>query len=140
MTPSKRFHEALNRLAAAEERFRREEFLAPVVRGGGVRVRIAGVVCQFALRPRDFEGWGVFRASSAGEATLVRSARLPERQCYLELFPVVRLVLCGQEGRTWSGLPAHQADGRFRLRRLVPVHLVEETRTFEVVEARFDGT
>ena len=55
---------AIDRLAREEDAFARAEFLAPVLRGAGVGVRIAGVRCRLAVSPADFEGWGVFRASS----------------------------------------------------------------------------
>jgi hypothetical protein len=72
-------------------------------------------------------------------ARLTRTANLAERQRYLELYPLVRLILCRRDGGKYLATPAHQADGRFRLTGLVPVHLVEEAQPFEVVEARFDG-
>jgi hypothetical protein len=137
---SKRLEDMLNRLAAAEERFLAGEFLAPMLRRGQVQVRIAGVVCRMRVQPRDFEGWGVFRPTSPTTARLVRPARLAERQRYLELFPLLRLILCRREGEQWLALPAHQGDSRFRIQGLVPVRLVEEAQQFEVVETRFDGT
>jgi hypothetical protein len=48
----------IERLARDEGLFLAREFLAPVVRGGKVHVRIAGVVCKLRTRPPDFEGWG----------------------------------------------------------------------------------
>ena len=65
-----RLREALGRLAVAEERAFTAEFLAPIVRGGTVQVRIAGVICGLKVTPADFEGWGVFRPTSAAEARL----------------------------------------------------------------------
>ncbi len=61
-----RLDEILERLAAAEERAFAAEFLAPMLRGGTVQVRIAGVVCRLRVSPPDFEGWGVFRPDSRG--------------------------------------------------------------------------
>jgi hypothetical protein len=129
----------LDRLAAAEDRFLRSEFLAPAVRGAPVRVRIAGVVCGLRAEPAGFRGWGVWRPTSHTAARLARPASLAERQRYLELFPLVRLILCRRAGDHYLAIPAHQADGRFGFHGLVPVHLVEEAQPFEVVEARFDG-
>ncbi len=131
---------ALNRLAAAEERFLASEFLAPVVRGGNVQVRIAGVVCTLRIRPADFEGWGVFRPESHTDATLVRQANLAERARYLELFPLVRLILTANQDGQWLAVPAHRADTRFQINGMIPVRLVEEAQLFEVIQARFDGT
>ncbi|HZU38661.1 MAG TPA: hypothetical protein VFA18_22230 [Gemmataceae bacterium] len=140
MAKSKNISDALNRLAAAEERFLVSEFLAPVVRGGQVQVRIAGVICTLRLQPVDFEGWGVFRPASHTEAVLVRQAKLAERQRYLELFPLVRLILADKRDAQWLAVPAHRADTRFRIEGFIPVPFVEDAQTFEVIEARFDGT
>jgi hypothetical protein len=139
MSKSKHLSDALNRLAAAEAQFLAGEFLAPVVRGGAVQVRIAGVICRLKVQPADFEGWGVFRPRSHTDAELVRPARLSERQRYLELFPLVRLILAGRQGETWGALPAHQADTRVRINGLLPVRLVEDAQLFEVIQSRFDG-
>ncbi len=129
----------MGRLAAAEERFLGEEFLAPVPRGGVVHVRLAGVVCKLAVEPACFEGWGVFRPVSLRAARLVRRATLAERQAYLRLFPPLRLILCRRDGDRWLGLPAHRGDRRFPIDGTVPVRLAEDAQPFEVVEARFDG-
>jgi hypothetical protein len=140
MPKSNEIADALSRLAAAEERFLASEFLAPVVSGGQVQVRIAGVICSLKVQPADFAGWGVFRPASHGEAKLVRPAKLAERQRYLELFPLIRLILLDEfEGR-WLAVPAHRGDSRFRIEGAVPVQLTEDARLFEVIEARFDGS
>jgi hypothetical protein len=139
MAKSRPITDALNRLAAAEERFLASEFLAPVFHGGRVQVRIAGVVCSLRTHPADFAGWGVFRPVFHADATLMRQATLTERQRYLELFPLVRLILAGRREEQWFALPAHRADSRFRIEGLIPVRLVEEAQLFEVIETRFDG-
>jgi hypothetical protein len=136
----KRLHEALERLAAAEARAFASEFLAPMLRGGTVQVRIAGVVCRLAVGPPDFEGWGIFRTTSPTTAQLVRPARLAERRRYLDLLPLLRTIVCFREGNQWLAIPANGADTRFRIEGLVPVRLVEEAQLFEVLLTRFDGT
>jgi hypothetical protein len=131
--------DALRRLAAAEDRFLASEFLAPVLHGGKVQVRISGVICTLSIRPADFEGWGVFRPVSHSDAELVRTAKLTERQRYLELFPLVRLILVDRRAEQWFALPAHRADARFHIEGMIPVRLVEEAQLFEVIETRFEG-
>ncbi|MBW3598645.1 MAG: hypothetical protein KY475_15405 [Planctomycetes bacterium] len=137
--PSRRFHESFDKLAAEESRFLKTEFLAPVVGGGLVRVRVAGVVCELRAEPAEFTGWGVFRPASHREARLVREAGLAERRRYLELFLRVPLILCRRRGAEWLATPAHQGDQRFRIEGPVPVLLVEEAQQFEVAHCRFDG-
>ena len=65
MAKSKPVRELLDKLAAAEREFRGREFLAPVIRGAGVRVRIAGVICHLRVEPAGFEGWGILRTVSS---------------------------------------------------------------------------
>jgi hypothetical protein len=110
------------------------------MRGSQVQVRIAGVICRLNVQPADFEGWGVFRPQSHSEARLTRPARLAERQRYLDLFPLVRLILCGRQGEEWLALPAHRADSRFQIEGMVPVHFVEDAQLFEAIQSRFDGS
>src|SRR5262249_40183823 len=126
MSRSKHFDDALDRLAAAEERFLATEFLAPAIRGGWVNGRLPGGVCTLRIQPADFEGWGLFRPASHAEATLVRAAKLAERARYLALFPLVRLILAGKRDAEWLALPAHGADARFRIEGAVPLRLVED--------------
>lgn len=135
----RRVNELLGRLATAEDDFLTRQFLAPVVRGGEVQVRIAGVVCRLAVEPDDFQGWGVFQPRSHTTAKLVRAAQLGERERYLELFPAVRLILVHHEDDEWLAMPAHRGDRRFRMDRLVAVRLIDEAQLFETVQARFDG-
>src|SRR5581483_3808657 len=134
MSQSNHLTDALKRLAAAEDRFLSSEFLAPVIHGGKVQVRIAGVICALTVRPADFEGWGIFRPTSHSEAELVRPAKLAERKRYLDLFPLVRLILVDRREEQWFALPAHQSDSRFRVEGAICVRLVEEGQLFEVIE------
>ena len=132
-----RISDLIDRLAAAEARFRGGEFLAPAVRGGVVFVRVAGVVCRFAV-PKSYRGWGVFRPDGQ-HARLVREASLAERQRYLDLFPRRPMILLGRDGPDWLGWPAHQADSRFGPPAIIPVRLADDGQPFDRVEARFDG-
>src|SRR5689334_2137122 len=117
---------AIDRLAREEDAFVRTEFLAPVLRGAGVGVRIAGVRCGLTVSPATFEGWGVFRALSTARAALVRAASMGERRRYLALFPAVRLILARREAGVWYAPAADGGDARFAITGLVPVRLVDE--------------
>src|SRR5215207_6121852 len=109
----KKIHDALDRLAAEERKFLDAEFLAPVLRGGRVGVRIAGVVCQMRFSPADFEGFGVFRPTSHAAAALVREAKLSERRKYLQLFPRVLLVISSRTSNATRAVPSNEPDARF---------------------------
>ena len=139
MAASRRVQELLNELAEVENRAFAGEFLAPMLLGGVVRLRIGGVICRLKVDPDNFEGWGVFRPTSPTTAALVRPAGLAERQRYLDLLPLLRVVVCLRENDQWLAIPAHRGDTRFRIAGLLPVRLVEEAQLFEVLATRFDG-
>jgi hypothetical protein len=130
----------LSKLAADEEKFLAQEFLAPVLPGGEVHVQIAGVVCKIGVQPDDFAGWGVFQPVSHTAANLIRPATMLERRRYLELFPLVRLIVCRQTaGRSWCST-ASFGDQRFQIEGLVPVELSEAVQVFDRIHSRYDGS
>ena len=133
-------NDLLNRFAAEEEKFLAREFLAPALRGGTVRVQIGGMVCKVRIEPADFEGWGVFQPVSHTEAILEREASLAERRKYLELFPMIRQIVCRRAGHTWFGAAASFGDTRIRMEGLAPLQLATEIQLFDCVRTRFDGT
>ena len=143
MPRNRRIHDALDHLAAEEQKFLDAEFLAPVVRGGGghVQVRIAGVVCDMRVSPRDFHGFGVFKPQSHAAARLVREATMSQRRKYLELFPRVLLVISSRkpDSDTAGAVPSNAADARFNVEGEIDLQLVEEAELFETVVTRFDG-
>lgn len=138
--PGKRDVESMiDRLAAEEQQFFQQEFLAPSVQGGVVRVRMGGVLCELQIEPREFEGWGVFQPVSVRHARLVRQAGLAERRRYLDLFPLVRLIVCRRQGPRWFASAASFGDSRLRIEGLVRLELAEEVQPFDVVACRYDG-
>ncbi len=130
----------LRRFAADEDEFLNREFFAPALSGGKVRVRIGGVICRIGIEPTDFQGWGVFQPVSHSEAMLVREASLGERRQYLDLLPMMRLIVCRRVGRVWFGSTASFGDTRIRLEGLAPVDLAEEVQLFDCIRTRYDGS
>jgi len=137
--------EILNRLEDAEQRFVGQEFLAPVLAGSQVMVRIAGVVCRLQVKSKQpFTGWAVLRSLSTSRAEFIRQATLNEIALYLALFPPLRLILLDYDAsgglRTWLANLAQAGDQRFRIEGPVPLRLAEEgLERFETVIALFDG-
>lgn len=132
----------LNQLAAQEEQLRSTRFLAPCVRGGRVRTRVAGLVYTFAPRPREFTGWGIFRPVDEATAQVVEEPSLPLVAEYLRRLQAFRLRLAhALQGQTWLAYPVNEADARQRCGAAKPVavHLVTEGAPFEQVVARWDG-
>lgn len=132
-------------IAARERELEGTRFVAPCVRGGAVRTRVAGLVATFAPDPADLEGWGVFEAVDRTTARLVEEADLPIVDRYLALLKTRMRFVLGHEvsGRTWSAYPANESDARQRGVGARPalVRLVaEDVAGFDVVAARSDGT
>lgn len=132
----------INRLAAREEALRGEQFLAPCVGGGQVRVSLDGLVCSFRPRPRDFEGWGIFKRVDDGTAEVVEEATLPQVAGYLKLLQPLRVRLAERlRGRMWLAYPVNVEDARGQSGAggELRVHLVSEGARFEQSIAYTDG-
>jgi hypothetical protein len=132
----------LNQIASQETQLRDTQFLAPCVRFGRVRTRVAGMVYTFTPEPRNFEGWGIFQPANEKVAKLVEEADLPQVAEYLQNFKAVRLWLAHVlRGTTWLAYPVNESDMRSRTgtAKPVPVHLVQDGASFEPVVARWDG-
>lgn len=135
-------HKLINQIAIAETQLYTTQFLAPCVKGGRVRTRVAEMVYTFTPKPSKFEGWGIFQVVDEKIATVVEEADLPQIAEYLQHFPQVRLRLAHPlRGQTWLAYPVNEADMRQRLKVVKPiaVHLVTEGITFEQIIARWNG-
>lgn len=132
----------INQIADAEAQLSATQFLAPCVKGGRVRTKVAGMIYTFTPKPRQFTGWGIFQPVDAKTATVVESADLPQIAEYLQHFPQIRLRLAHQlQGQTWLAYPVNEVDMRQRLKVVKPiaVHLVTEGVAFEQILTRWNG-
>ncbi|MGG6295585.1 hypothetical protein ACQ4M4_14420 [Leptolyngbya sp. AN02str] len=135
-------HKLLNQIASAEAQLQTTQFLAPCVKGGQVRTRVAGMVYTFTPKPQKFEGWGIFQPTDEQTATLIEGADSPQIAAYLQQFPTIRLRLaCRLHHQTWLAYPVNEADmqQRFKTVKPMPVHLVTEEIAFEQILARWNG-
>ncbi|MGB8701560.1 MAG: hypothetical protein WCD18_19265 [Thermosynechococcaceae cyanobacterium] len=132
----------LEQLSTQAEQLRSAQFLAPCVRRGRVRTRLAGMVYTFIPQPSHFEGWGIFQPSNEQIAVLATEANLPQIETYLNALQPFRLRLVRQlQAKTWLAYPVNEADVRQRIGKVhpIPVHLVTEGSVFDPAIARFDG-
>ncbi|AFY45604.1 hypothetical protein [Nostoc sp. PCC 7107] len=132
----------INQIAIAESELYTTQFLAPCVKGGRVRTRVAGMVYTFIPKPSKFEGWGIFQAVDVKAARVLEEADLPQIGEYLQHFPQIRLRLVHQlQRQTWLGYPINEADMRQRLQVVKPiaVHLVTDGVVFDQIIARWNG-
>ncbi|MBI4864379.1 MAG: hypothetical protein HY815_29595, partial [Candidatus Riflebacteria bacterium] len=98
--------EIIARLTRQERELASREFLAPVLAGGGVLVRLSGLVARYRVDPDWFEGWAILRARADGVADVLREAGLAEIEQYLRPLARYRMLLVERAGRCWSGTAA----------------------------------
>ena len=132
----------IKKIAAQEAELTDTQFVAPCVRRGKVRTRVAGMIYTFTPQPKKFEGWGIFQPQNEKIAKVVEEADLPDIAEYLEQFPLMRLWLADKlQGQTWLAYPMNESDMQQRTGFVKPlaVHLVGEGGKFEPILARWDG-
>ncbi|MBD2182695.1 hypothetical protein [Aerosakkonema funiforme] len=132
----------LNQISAQEMQLRDRQFLAPCVRGGAVKTRVAHIIYNFAPKPHNFEGWGIFQPVDEKIAEVIDEPNLPQMAEYLKLLQPMRLRLAYVlRGKTWLAYPVNESDAkqRFGIAKPVAVHLVNDGATFEQIIARWDG-
>ena len=131
-------YDLLDKMESAEQAFLETEFLAPVLSGGQVRVRIAGLICTMQVAGSAQPGWAILKPLSLERAQAIARPTLCQIRDYLALFPAVRLLLLTRIGDDWLALPAERGDGRFRITGPVRVHFAS-AEPFQRIVARFDG-
>lgn len=129
----------LDKMEAAEDAFLDTEFLAPVLPGGQVRVRVAGLVCTLKVMDPPGPDWAILKPLSLDRAVIVDRPSLRQVRDYISLYPAVRLLLIARTDPDWLALPAHRGDARLQIDGAVRVHLVTGARPFQRIVARFDG-
>jgi hypothetical protein len=127
-------------MESAEESFLNTEFLSPVLPGGRVQVRIAGMVCTLRIVGKAETGWAILKPLSLDTAQVVARPSLRQVRDYLGLFPTVRLLALARAGDEWLAVSARQGDARFQIQGPVPVQLATGVEPFQQIVARFDGT
>ncbi len=144
------------------------EIVAPLLPGGKIRTRLNGLVYEF--KPQDnFVGWGLFRPINEREARLEGAALPWQRATYLELFPILRVILLWPVGDgeqvtsnpnnlgdmspkgmrragAWWALPYNESDARqrFGFKGIEPVRVfladpLDGAERFERVIVRVAG-
>ncbi len=134
-------HQILSQITAQEGQLLDTQFLAPCVRGGKVRTRIAGMIYTFQSQ-QNFEGWAIFKPINDKIAAVVKEPSLSQVAEYLKLLVPIRFQLARVlQGQTWLAYPVNESDTKQRVgfAKPVAVHLVVEGSQFEQVVARWDG-
>jgi len=131
-----------DKLAAAEEEFFESRFLSPVLRGMPIRVRIEGVVLTLKVRPKDFEGWGIFKMYGKANnktARFVEEPTMKQKMEYLALYPKFSVIVCQRNDDGVRGILANRSDTRLEVKGQIPILLPYEVQVFDAIDVRFDG-
>ncbi len=131
------------KLEKEEQKLSETVFMAPVISGCKVRVRISGIVYELSVSDTPdfsgFSGWGLLRVIDTGHAQVVGNAKLTQIKAYLDMLPKVRMTVLDQYKGVYFALPAAGGDKRFEPAKPVPINLVLQTASFDQIIARFDG-
>jgi hypothetical protein len=141
MAPRTQALELIGKLAQAEAALRGQEFLAPLVGRGRVRLRLHGLIYTLVV-PGAQAGWWVCRVLDAQRAAQVEEALPWQRGDYLAHWPALRLVLVEPlRDAAWLALPYNPADAaqRFGIAGPLVVQLAEQARPFERIIGRVEG-
>jgi hypothetical protein len=119
-----------------------KQFIAPVLRGGYVRIRIKGLVNTLKVKQRNYEGWAVLESVNSFEASVIRDAEFEEKIEYLDRLRTLRMTLVKRlRNKSWLAIPYNFSDARTRFKISSPkvVHLVEDVLPFDQVIVAVDG-
>lgn len=132
----------INTFARDEATLRGQAFLAPLLQNGRARVRVQGLIYEFAVTNLQ-AGWSICRVLDARHAEMVAEALPWQRGEYLRLWPALRLVLLEPlVQQSWLALPFNPSDAAQRFGMAGPqiVRLVEGGQPFERVLGRVEGS
>lgn len=130
----------IKKLAAEQREIVGTTILSPVARGSTIRVKIQGLINEYKLVDPSFSGWGLFNIVSENVVSKIEDASAKQKKEYLELFPILDVVLLDMEDERWWAVAAHVSDTRFEIKHPIPIELVERGGSFDTVSVRFDGT
>lgn len=137
-------NDLLDKLARQEKAFLSEEIFAPYVKSGSqIHVRINGVIYKLKTPKQKKDGFGVFRAVDASNASLVRDAELHEISEYLEMLPKLNVILVSKVNERWLAYPLSAHDFRQRLGAepgLLNVLVADNIEMLDTATVRFDGS
>jgi hypothetical protein len=129
----------VSKLADQEKQLVGSTFLAPVIAGGKVRLRLNGIICELEVDKSVEEGWAIMEVESMAKARFKERASISLISQYLKLFPKVRLVMLGRFDSHWWAVAASGGQQQLQLNGPVPVNLAGKVSAFDTVYARFDG-
>jgi hypothetical protein len=147
--PTPNIRALISKLNQESKQLLDREIIAPLLPGGKIRTRIAGMVYEFKLKGK-FMGWGRFRPLNEREAEPLGEALPWERGAYLEQFPALRIIMLwpdfdARRPSTWWALPFNESDARQRFgfeAEPLPIFLCDPTNgaeRFERAVVRVDG-
>lgn len=123
---------ALDEFIREERGLLHREFVAPVLKGGKIRVQVGGMTVECSNRS-SFAGWGIFHMERDYSARFIRQAEIWEKEEFRQRCRSVPLFIffMGGDGVRWA---VHRERNTY-----VPVYLAENMMMFDLVTTVFDG-
>lgn len=111
-------------------------FIAPVIPGAKVAVKIAGIVCILSIQPRPKEaGFRVIQRTGTKTAVVIGDPSRAELSAAMNAMPRASLITYGGD----SGVQAMAAAGGVEIEGAVDIKQLSGVQPFEIVFVRFDG-
>jgi len=132
-------HDIIDHFQNAESETIGSEFIAPVLPGRQVQIRISGVVCKLRIVGRFQVGWRILRVVSMQEARIVKPASKTQIQQYLKLLPKVHvLMVLAENDGDWLAIK-QKGDSRFIVEGMLRIKYATSIQPFSWTISRFDG-
>ena len=133
----------INKFNQSEKQLIHSTFVAPVIKGSKICVRIDGVIYDFKLAKKDLEkeGWLTLKPINYKTAKVVDEAEPYLIEEYKKLFPTMRMILADQAEGVWVAFPSNRQvfQKSFGLDGYQLVRLVDGVQKFDQIVVRFDG-
>lgn len=132
-------HDIIDHFQNAESEIIGSEFIAPILPGRQVQIRISGIVCKLRIIGRFQVGWRILRVVSMQEARIIKPASNTQIQQYLKLLPKVHvLMVLAEDNGDWLALK-QKGDTRFVIEGMLRIKYATGIQPLSWVISRFDG-
>lgn len=134
-----KIHDLLDKMESEENDFLKTQFLAPIISGRSIQVRIAGVVCKLKVKGDVEPGWAILQPTSTESARIIGKPKLKQIKKFLALFPAVNMVLLTKVDDEWMAIRANKGDNRFTIDGPARIKMARDVEAFQQIIARYDG-
>lgn len=129
----------IEKIAREESESKQGQFIAPVVSGGLVRLSVCGVINNYRLADRNYQGWAILEIINDKRVRVVKDAPISLRRQYSDVLKTARFCLVDEIDGIWYGLQTTPGQGGLQTEGPIPINLLERPQQFSSIVAGFDG-